>query len=55
MDSNPPGSSLHGIIPARMLEWVAISFSREFSRPRDRIHVSRIAARFFTVEPGKPL
>ena len=31
MDYNPPGSSVHGILQARILEWVAISFSREFS------------------------
>ena len=34
------GSSVHGILQARMLEWVAISFSRGSSRPRDRTHVS---------------
>ena len=36
MDSSPPGSSVHGILQARILEWVAISSSRESSRPRDR-------------------
>ena len=35
MDCNPPGSSVLGILQARMLEWVAISSSRESSRPRD--------------------
>ena len=35
MDCSPPGSSLHGILQARVLEWVAISFSRESSQPRD--------------------
>ena len=35
MDCSPPGSSVHGILQARILEWVAISFSREFSQPRD--------------------
>ena len=39
MDHSPPGSSVHGISLARLLEWVAISYSRESSRPRDRIHV----------------
>ena len=34
-DSSPPGSSVLGISPARILEWVAISFSRGSSRPRD--------------------
>ena len=41
-DCSPPGSSVHGIIPARILEWVAISFSRESSRPRDSTCVSCI-------------
>ena len=36
MDCSPPGSSVHGISQARMLEWVAIPFSRGCSRPRDR-------------------
>ena len=35
MDCSPPGSSVHGISKARMLEWVAISFSRGSSQPRD--------------------
>ena len=35
MDCSPPGSSVHGIFQARILEWVAIPFSREFSPPRD--------------------
>ena len=43
-----PGSSIHGIVQARVLEWVAISFSRESSRPRDWTQVSRIAGRQFT-------
>ena len=34
MDCSPPGSSVHGIFQARMLEWVAISFSRGSSQPR---------------------
>ena len=41
------GSSIHGIFQARVLEWVAISFSRGSSRPRDRTWVSRIASRCF--------
>ena len=40
MDCSPPGSSVHGISQARILGWVAISFSMGFSRHRDRIHVS---------------
>ena len=37
-----PSSSVHGISQARMLEWVAISYSRESSQPRNRTHVSGI-------------
>ena len=37
MDCSPPGSSVHGILQARILAWVAISFSRASSRPRERI------------------
>ena len=59
MDCSPPGSSARGILQARILEWVAISFSRRSSWPRDRTHVSYvscIAGGFFTAEPpGKPL
>ena len=44
-----PGSSIHGIFQARVLEWVAISFSRGSSWPRDRTQVSRIVGRRFTV------
>ena len=47
MDCNPPGSSVHGILQARILEWVAISFSRGSSQPRDRTRVSRIVGRRF--------
>ena len=36
MDCSPPGSSVHGILQARILEWVAISFSRGSSQPRDK-------------------
>ena len=45
VDCSPPGSSVHGILQARILEWVAISFSRGSSQPRDQTHVSRIAGR----------
>ena len=58
MDCSPPGSSIHGIFQARILGWVAISFSRgaiSFSRgsswPRDWTQVSRIAGRHFTDWP----
>ena len=43
------GSSIHGIFQARVLEWIAISFSRGSSRPRDQTRVSRIAGRRFTI------
>ena len=49
MDWSPPGSSVHGILQARILEWVAISFSRGSSWRRDRTWVSCIAGRFFTI------
>ena len=49
MDYNSPGSSVHGIIQARVLEWVAIPFSRGSSQPRDRTRVSCIAGKFFTL------
>ena len=39
MDCNHPGSSVHGISQARVLEWVAISFSRGSSWPRDKTHI----------------
>ena len=39
-DCGPPGSSVHGILQARILEWVAVSSSRGFSRPRDGTQVS---------------
>ena len=47
MDCSLPGSSVHGILQARILEWVAISFSRGSSQPRDQTRVSCIAGRFF--------
>ena len=49
MDCNLPGSSIHGIFQARILEWVAISFSRRSSRPRDQTRVSRIVGGRFTI------
>ena len=44
-----PCSSVHGILQARMLEWVAIPFSRGSSQSRDQTKVSRTAGRFFTI------
>ena len=48
MDCSLPGFSVHGVLQARILEWVAISFSRGSSRPRDWTQVSCIAGRVFT-------
>ena len=47
VDCSLPGSSLHGILQARVLEWVAIAFSRGSSQPRDRTRVSCIAGKRF--------
>ena len=49
MDFSPPGYTVHGIFQARILEWVAIPFSRGSSQPRDRPQVSCIAGKFFTL------
>ena len=52
---NPLGYTVHGILQARILEWVAFIFSRVSSQPRDRTQVSRIAGGFFTSwATGKP-
>ena len=45
VDCSPPGSSVHGVLQARILEWVAISFSRGSFRPRDLTRVSHTAGR----------
>ena len=49
MDYSPSGSSVHGIFQERILEWVAISFSRVSSQPRDRNQVSCIAGGCFNL------
>ena len=49
MDCSLPGSSVHGIFQAIVLEWIAISFSRGSSRPRDQTRVSRMVDRHFIV------
>ena len=48
MDCSPPGSSVQGILQARILEWVAMPSSRRSSQPRDQTQVSCNAGRFFT-------
>ena len=45
---DPTDYTVHGILQARILEWVAVPFSRGSSQPRDRTQVSRITGRFFT-------
>ena len=56
MDHTLPGSSVHGVFPERILEWVAMPSSRASSWPRAQTCVSCIAGRFFTTElPGRPL
>ena len=58
-DYSPPGSSAHGILQARILEWVSMLSPRGSSQPRDRTHVycvSCIGRQFLLLEPpGKPL
>ena len=50
-DCRPPGSSVHGTLQARILEWVGIPFSRGSAQPRDRTRVSCMAGQCFTTEP----
>ena len=55
IDHSPPGSSVHGILQARILEWVLFLPSRGSSQLRDQTCVSCFAAGFSTAEPlGKP-
>ena len=51
IDCSLPGSSVHGILQARTLEWVAMPSSRGSSQPRDRTCISYLAGGFFTAEP----
>ena len=53
MDCSPPVSSVYGILQARILEWVAISFYRGSSQPRDRTQVSLTAGRRFNLRATK--
>ena len=50
IDCSPPGTSIHGILQARTLEWVATPFSRGSCQPRDWTQASCIACRFFTTD-----
>ena len=54
MDCSPPGSSVHGIVQARILEWDAIPFLSRSSWPRDWTQVSCIASKFLSEPPGEP-
>ena len=55
MDFSPPGSSVHGIFQARMLEWVAISYTKRSFPPRDRTHISCTGRQILTTgPPAKP-
>ena len=55
MDCSLPGSFVHGISQARILESIAISFSRGSSRPRAQTNISYMSGKCFTTEPpGKP-
>ena len=49
MDRGAWKATVHGVLQARILEWVAVAFSRGSSQHRDQTQVSRIAGRFFTV------
>ena len=49
MDCSPPGSSVHGMLLARILEWVAIPFSRGSFRPRNQTQISYTAGILFTI------
>ena len=48
MDYSPPGSSVHGILQARILKWIAVPFFGGSSQASDRTQVSHIAGGFFT-------
>ena len=49
MEYRPPGSSVHGVLQARILEWAAFASSRGSSLPSDPTQVSCIAGGFFTI------
>ena len=51
LDCSPPGSSLHGISQARILDWVAISFSRGSSPLRNKTSIFWVSGRFFITKP----
>ena len=51
MDANPPGSSVHGISQTRILEWVAILFSRNLPHPGIRLAFPTLSSGFFITDP----
>ena len=51
MNCSPPGSSVRGILQARISEWVVISFSTGSFGPRDQTCISYTGRQFFTIEP----
>ena len=53
MDYIPQGSSVHGISQERILEWIAISFSKEYSWPKDQTHISFGGRILISEQPGK--
>ena len=53
MDCSPPGSSVHGILQARILEWVAISYSRRPTNPGLEPRSLALPGRFFTTGPPR--
>ena len=56
MDCSPPGFSVHGVLQARILEWVAIPSPGDLPDPRIELGSPALAGGFFTTEPpGKPL
>ena len=55
MDCSLPGSSVHGIFQARILTWIAISFSRGSSQPKDKTRVPHTASRLYSLShQGSP-
>ena len=53
MEYSLPDPSVHGILQARILEWVSMPFSKGFSKPRDRTHLSYVSYTSDTWEPPK--
>ena len=49
MDCSLPGSSVHAILQARILEWIAVPFSRGSSQSRNQTQISLVAGGFFTI------